>query len=464
MTGGVRFVPTVSAERFARIAVAAGRDVLGLVSSARRHGADGPDRCRGMLKSCGSLAAHARHRFRGHRVPSKQAARATPKTGAVYVAHPSSDLYGSDLQLIETVRGLRDAGRRVVVCLPTDGPLTPHFSKLGAEVYIVPMPVLRKSVLSTTGLLRFSVDLVHSTFAMRRLLRTAKPAALLVNTVTIPSWLTAGYLAGVPMVCHVHEAEADQPLAVKFALAAPLLLAQRVVTNSEASGQVIRGAVPCLRPRISLVYNGIARTSNHTAVPYRRPDDSLHLVLVGRLSPRKGTDVALEALASVRAAGVDASLTLCGSVFPGYEWFEEQLRDRAAKSDLAGHVVMLGYVASPEFQLDSADVVLVPSRVEPFGNAAVEALLAQRPLVASGTQGLLEIVRPGETGLLVPPGDANALSVAIQSLAADPVAAAALAQRGLDDARERFSVARYRRVMTLHIESVMDAANDRKRL
>ena len=131
-----------------------------------------------------------------------------------------------------------------------------------------------------------------------------------------------------------------------------------------------------------------------------------------------------------RAAGVDATLTLCGSVFPGYEWFEEELRARAEKPDLAGHVHFLGYVASPASQLASADVVLVPSRVEPFGNAAVEGLLARRPLIASRTQGLCEIVKTGQTGLLVDPGSAEQLAAAVQTLAADNTMAAELADRG----------------------------------
>ena len=63
---------------------------------------------------------------------------------------------------------------------------------------------------------------------------------------TIPSWLLAARLAEVPTLCHVHEAEADQPRVVRLALAAPLLLARRVVTNSEASGDVLCRSLPAL--------------------------------------------------------------------------------------------------------------------------------------------------------------------------------------------------------------------------
>ena len=303
--------------------------------------------------------------------------------------------------------------------------------------------------------MRFGIEVSASTWRLWRLMRRDPPNALVVNTVTIPSWLVAARLAKVPTLCHVHEAEADQPRVIRLALAAPLLLARRVITNSQASGAVVRSSLPALARRISLVYNGMAGPLDPGPPRPRRPGDPLHLVLVGRLSPRKGTDVALDALALVRARGVDASLVVCGSVFPGYEWFEDELRERAAADDLSGHVEMLGYVSSPAEQLKTADVVLVPSRVEPFGNAAVEALLAQRPLVATSTQGLREIVRDGDNGLLVPPGSAEDLAASIVRLADDPVLAAGLARAGRRDAVSRFSAERYRTDMAAHVAALM---------
>ena len=169
--------------------------------------------------------------------------------------------------------------------------------------------------------------------------------------------------------------------------------------------------------------------------------------MVGRLSPRKGVDVALDAVGLLRDSGVDASLSVCGSVFPGYEWYEEELRERAAQPDLDGHVELLGYVRPTWPVLEAADAVVVPSRAEPFGNTAVEAMHAARPLVASRVQGLAEVVTDAITGLLVPADDAAALAEALGTLAADPALAARLAEQGEREAADRFSVAGYRATM-----------------
>jgi hypothetical protein len=371
----------------------------------------------------------------------------------VLLAHASVELYGSDLQLVETAAGCVDAGAEVVVVLPGDGPLAERMRDVGARVETLDVPVLRKAHLTPRGIVALGVATVRALGPMARLIRRVRPDTVLVNTLTIPAWLVAARLAGVAPVCHVHEAEADARWVVRVGLAAPLLLARAVVVNSAAARDVVVSAVPALGRRTRVVYNGVPGPPGAPVADGGSdggPDGSggaapgsAHVVLVGRLSPRKGSDVALEAVALLRGAGRDVRLTLCGSVFAGYEWFEDQLRVRAAADDLAGAVDLVGY-ADPWEWFARGDVVVVPSRVEPFGNVAVQAMLAGRPVVASRTQGLAEIVKDGETGLLVRPDDPVALADAIAELLDDPARAAALARAGRQDAAERFGAQRYR--------------------
>ena len=370
------------------------------------------------------------------------------------VAHPSSDRYGSDLQLVESVHGLTGAGWAVTVPRPADGPLTGRLRAAGAEVDWLPVPVLRKSLLSPRGLLVLLRDTVRWVGPAWRLLRTHRPDVLYVNTVTVPSWLGLAALLRVPALVHVHEAESDLPRWQRFVLNAPLLLARRVVVNSNAARDTLLDAVGGLTARTRVVHNGIAgpptepepRTDTDTDT-----DGPATLVLVGRLAPRKGSDVAVEATALLRQRGVDVRLELHGSVFPGYEWFEDELRERAARPDLAGHVELAGYTSPTWPVLARADVVLVPSRAEPFGNVAVEGQLALRPVVASAVQGLREIVLDGETGRSVPPGDPAALADAVEQVLADRTAAAALAATGRDRAVERFGTDRYRQAVVAQV-------------
>lgn len=374
----------------------------------------------------------------------------------VLVAHPSNDLYGADLQMVETVIGLVEAGHQVRVVVPTRGPLTARLRAAGAAVQVVPFPVLRKAIMRPAGLVRFGWDAPRSLVRMIRLIRQLDPDAVVVNTVTIPAWLLAARLAGVPALCHVHEAEDDQARVVRIGIGAPLFAADQTVANSQAAKDAITTVLPRLAPRIRVVYNGVAESPGQQepaeGTPPGRP---FRLVQVGRLSPRKGTDVALEGLALLVAQGVDATIEICGTAYSGYEWFEAQLRERATRADLLGRVEFSGYVSDVSGRRRKADVVLVPSRYEPFGNVAVEAMLDHRPVVVAATQGLLEIVRDGVNGLTASPGDPASLAAAIQRLARSPELRRRLAEHGYDDARTRFSVQRYRHEMVDAVTSLV---------
>lgn len=365
--------------------------------------------------------------------------------GLVLVVHPSPDLYGSDLQLLVTVEALLEATHEVLVLVPERGPLVARLEGRGARVEIMPFPVLRKSALTPRGLWQLCFGVAVGGVRGARIIRSSAAVTVWVNTLTLPSWLLAAQLARTPVLCHVHEAEEDHPWLVRALLAGQLLLADSVVVNSAAAGRALTDVLPLLRGRTSVVHNGVpAPPAPLAPLRRRRPTDPLRTVLVGRLSPRKGTDVALEAVAELRREGRAVSLELCGTVFPGYEWFERELRDRASAPDLEGAVTFSGYVSPTWPALEAADLVLVPSRVEPFGNTAVEAMHAGRPLIASGTQGLKEVVRSGRTGVLVPPDDPAALAEAMRSLFDDPDRAAEMARTGRQEAAERFTPGRYR--------------------
>jgi len=363
-------------------------------------------------------------------------------TRTVLIANPSCDVYGADLQLLESVAGARDAGWRVVVTTPTEGPLRERLAALGAEVVRTPFPVLRRADSSARGMARLCYEALRAMPGIRRLIRSVRPDVVYVNTVTLPWWLAACKTTRTPALCHVHEAEPDENALVRKAMAAPLRLAGAVVTNSRTSLEALCEVAPRLRDRTTLVYNGVEGPPSEPGPTQFSPP--IRLVVVGRLSPRKGPDVALEAVALLRKESRDVTLELCGTPVPDQTWFSDALLERAARPDLAGAVTFAGYTSPVWPALERADVFVAPARAEPFGNAVVEGQLGRRPVVATAQQGHLETVIDGETGLHVPVEDASALAAAIARLIDDPDLARRLADQGRKRALELFTPARYR--------------------
>ena len=105
---------------------------------------------------------------------------------------------------------------------------------------------------------------------------------------------------------------------------------------------------------------------------------------------------------------------------------EPALKAYARELGLDDAVRFLGFVSPVAAAIEDAAIVVVPSLGEGFGMVALEAMERARPVIASAVGGLPEIVADGETGLVVPPGDAEALAEAIVALAGDLARAAAM--------------------------------------
>ncbi|OFI38952.1 glycosyl transferase family 1 [Arthrobacter sp. SW1] len=376
-----------------------------------------------------------------------------PRTSVV-VAHPSADLYGSDRVLLETVDGLLRHGARVLVTVPGPGPLVPALQQRGVNVVYCPTPVLRKSFLSPMGLLRLAVAGVRGGFAGAGLLRGSRPDVLLANTITVPLWTVLARLFRIPVLTHVHEAESSASPALRAALALPLLLSTDIVTNSTFSAETLGASLPRLRGRATVVWNGVPGPA--AVVPARKSlDGGLNIAYLGRLSHRKGVDVAVDAVVQLRARGISASLALVGAVFPGNEAYEEQLRTQVAQAGAADFVTFHGFQQDVWPYLAAADVAVVPSRLdEPFGNTAVEALLAARPVVASNTSGLREAAGGYGASCFVEPGNATALAEALTGIRESWPRYRELAEADAIRARERHSPAAYGDNMARQVSDV----------
>lgn len=365
-------------------------------------------------------------------------------TACILLVHPSADLYGSDRVFLESVSGLVATGKRVVVALPTDGPLTDQLSARGAQVEFCITPVLRKSMLKPTGLLRLVRETVLGLKTGSALIRREQPDVVYASTVTVPLWNVLAKVHRIPLVCHVHEGEASASRLIRSALALPLFLAGTIIANSRFSVGVLGSSFGALARRSLVLYNAVPSPAD--AHPARNALTSpVRLTYIGRLSPRKGVDVAIDAVALLSDRGILASLDLVGDVFPGYEWYEAQLRDQVNDNDLNGRVHFRGFQPSIWEIMAAGDIVVVPSRGdEPFGNTAVEAILGGRPVVASATTGLLEATAGYRSAYTVEPNDPAALADAVEFLVAEWGVATAASAADRELARSRHSPSVYR--------------------
>jgi glycosyltransferase involved in cell wall biosynthesis len=172
------------------------------------------------------------------------------------------------------------------------------------------------------------------------------------------------------------------------------------------------------------------------ATPWQQ-GEPLKIGTLGRLHPVKGYDVLVEALARLSAPAVPIEVSIAGD---GAE--REALEARARALGITT-LRFAGYTADPRRYLAGLHLYIQPSRSEGLCVAVHEAMQAGLPVVASAVGQLPYSIADGETGALVPPGDADALAAAMSRLLERPGELAAMGARARETVLERFSAERF---------------------
>jgi glycosyltransferase involved in cell wall biosynthesis len=213
----------------------------------------------------------------------------------------------------------------------------------------------------------------------------------------------------------------------------------RIVAISDAVQEFhIRAGLP--EAKLVTIHYGLddapGAPSERTPADVGIPPDAPLVLAVGRLIEQKDHETLLRAFARVRVGHPDARLAILG-----WGRLEPELRTLVSTLGLDGAAFLPGRV-EPRDWLERADVFAHTSRWEGFGIVLLEAMLGGLPTVATRVSAVPEIVVDGETGLLVPPGDADAVAGALSRLLDDPALRRRLGEAALARVRAEFSVAR----------------------
>ncbi len=322
--------------------------------------------------------------------------------------------------------------------LPEHGELAAALRGAGIEVLVRPLAVLRRSLMSPSGISRVAAAWAADAGGLGRLARARDVAIVHTNTSVTLGGAAAARVAGVPHVWHVRE------IYTGFerwfgAYRRLLLTADALPCVSGATAAQFDGAPAAfvLRDGLAIAPRRAPRDEARRALGL--PGGACVVAVLGRISGWKGQDVLVRALADLPE---DVVALVAGEPWRGEERHLRELEQAATALGVSGRVHLAGFVEDPALAYGAADVVVVPSKQpDPLPNAALEAAAAGCCVVASDHGGLPEILRDGVTGILVPPGDSAALAAALAPLADDPARREALGAAAAADVRARFSPA-----------------------
>ncbi|MFE3317753.1 glycosyltransferase family 4 protein [Nocardia sp. NPDC059195] len=355
-------------------------------------------------------------------------------TRAVFLAHTAAPS-GAELATLRLLDALRATGRYQVTMIYTeDGPMVARMRARDIETRVVAGQFDSRAMRIGTGALGLIIGfiaLLRLGWAVGAVVdETRADVVVAESTKALVLGAVAARRARVPLVWQVHDRVSPDYFGKLPALAIRVL-ARLVCRGQLANSRATAATLPA-GPATAIAYPGVELPAA-PAVPRTRPAAAAVVVVVGRLSPWKGQDVFLRAIAALRVR--PGRVVLVGGTFFGEEPYRAQLEKLAAELGVAAEFT--GHVDDPAEYLTAADILVHCSVLpEPFGQVVVEGMAAGCAVVAATPGGPAEIIRTGIDGLLVPGGDVAALTAALETLLHDPADRARLAIAGRDRARD----------------------------
>ena len=369
-------------------------------------------------------------------VPASARAHA-PQVRNVFFLLDSFEVGGTETQAVELARGLASAGRRVTLgVLRAEGPLAERLEDSAVSV----MEFRPRGGIDSPGgiyqLLRLAAFLRRGRFDV------VHTHDLWSNLMGVP----AGWLARVPVIissrrdlAHLAWYEGSRRVWLRRIQS----LSHAVLTNSTVIRQALISDDRFAPEKVRVIPNGIDLKKFSRRFPDRTrifpgPFEGSTIVLVGNMH----TDVKGHPWLISAAAAVIREFPKTRFAFVGDGQQRSTFERQVAGLGLGQNFLFLGRRSDVPEILACSDIGVLPSQAEGLPNALLEYLAAGLAVVASHVGGNVEIVEDGQTGLLVPPQDSQALAAAILRLLRDPDLARRLAQSGHNYVAQKYSFER----------------------
>jgi L-malate glycosyltransferase len=377
----------------------------------------------------------------------------------LYVNH-TSEISGGERSLLDLLAGLPDEVSATVAC--PEGPLAKAVRRLGVPV---------EPVRGTDGSLKLHpvytsrgiLDLARATWSVRQLAATL--GADLVDANSIRAGLVAAFAAsagGPPAVVRVHDSlprgRLSSLVLKQIGKRAAVVTTNSNYTKASFTRVHSRDSVRVVYAPVDLKRFDPAEVdpSNARARLGLEPSTFV-LAVIAQITPWKGQDDAIRILELLKRSKLDVRLLLVGS--PKFVSGATRYDNRAYARELGRLTESLSLEEDVQFLgerddvpeiLRATDVLLVPSWEEPFGLAIIEAMAMRVPVVATNVGGPVEIVRPHEDGLLLPPRAPETWAAAIEQLLRRPALRAEMGLKARERVAARFGVAE-------HVKEVLSA-------
>jgi len=373
----------------------------------------------------------------------------------LYLNHVSA-VSGAEKSLLALLSKLdRNAFTPILACPP--GKLAIQAEELGIETLSLPLARFARTANPLKKSL-YALAWFAGTNHLRKIIASTAPALIHSNSATAHLYAASlAKKAGIPCAWHARDL---RPLPFP----APMLCRKtdRIIAVSDAVSDLL-AATGFSRPRITRIYNGIDPAAWQAQVTQRDvrsalgiPAEGRVILLVAQFVPWKRHEDAIRALPRILEEEPAARLVLVGSdQFERHTELVGELKGLAQGLRIQDKVIFAGQRDDVADLMAAAELVVVPSDAEPFGLVALEAMSLGKPVVGTRAGGLPEVVRDGETGLLVVPRFPESLAASCVRLLKNESLARSLGEAGRARVDKLFHINRTAQEIQMLYEAIL---------
>jgi len=333
---------------------------------------------------------------------------------SILFIHQGTGLYGADKVLIMSIQAIirKYPSIRITVFLPNQGLLSQTLLKEPQiEVVFKKMGILRKYDIkrgNLSALLRILLCFRHI-----KMLRAYD--IVYINSLVIVDYILASRFTKKTTYIHIHEIIEGVARQI-FNRLLDFNNAQLIFVSAAARDSIgsLKNAQHCVN------WNGCKPMLTNASFP--KQDNFLHLLLIGRISKRKGHFALIEALNMLSEEELKRiRLKIVGDVYGKNSKLTRELDEMIARYNLVAHIGFQPFTITPAHEFNIADVVVIPSVLpESFGLVAIEAMSVAKLVLAANHGGPAEIIEHGITGVLFEPGNNEDLAMKIREILNKP--------------------------------------------
>lgn len=342
---------------------------------------------------------------------------------------------GAEVSLLNLIKRINREYFLPQVVLPQRGLLFDKIAQQGVEVNVTPlMEFSRKKWL----------PFLFSTLKLAFLIRKEKIDLVHANSIYIAEQsFFAAKLAGIPCLCHVRDLAPVLGAGKLRSFAFRKM--QRLIAISEAVKKDLVEKLHIPEDKITRIYNGVDTDQFSPDICGDKFRDEFKLGaeklvgMIARFSPEKGQETFLKAAAEVLKTYKEVGFVIAGDAKLGSQNYKEEMIVLSNKLGLQGKVVFTGFRDDLPQVLAALDILVVPSRAEPFGRVIIEAFACGTPVIASNSGATNELISD-KCGILFALDSIGELTRSIICLLEDEVLAERLATTARKIVKERFDI------------------------